>query len=212
MLPAFSPSRLFLACTSIPYLYTMKKLLSVLLGLLILSCNSKKDEKTSPAHANTDTGSMVTQPTPAPQPEPSFDSYCNSRFQYCIDYPKDTIYPQPESPNGDGRVFKNKNGDKVLTVYGRWAMNTNGDDMTIKQQYDEDLQGGENPNGNERRTITYNKLGRDYFVISGYEDKKIFYQKTILKNGAFCYAILRYNESDKALYDKVSERIFNSFK
>lgn len=186
----------------------MKKIILAILPLLILSCNAKKEKDAPVAGSNTapDTGHTITPPPPPPQPVLSFDTYCNNRFDYCIDYPKDTIYPQPESPNGDGRVFKNKNGDKVLTVYGRWAMNTNGDDMTIKQQYEEDLQ------DNDNRTITYQKLGADYFVISGYQDKKIFYQKTILKKGAFCYAVLRYNESDKALYDKVSERIFNSFK
>lgn len=191
----------------------MKKLLTAALLIFLVSCTAKNNNE--PAANNTippaDTGKATVVNTPA-QPALSFGSYCNNRFDYCIDYPKDTIYPQPESQNGDGRVFKNKNGDKVLTVYGHWAMNTDGEDMTLRQQYENDLQGNDEPEGNNNRTITYQKLGTDYFVISGYQDKKIFYQKTILKNGAFCYAILRYNESDKALYDKVSERIFSSFK
>lgn len=190
----------------------MKQLLTAALLFFLLSCNSKKEEKTPTVTNNIkpDSGNIITPP--AIPEQLTFDTYCNARFKFCIDYPKDTIYPQPESTNGDGRVFKNKEGDKVLTVYGRWAMNTNGDDMTLAQQYDSDLHGDDEPEGNNDRTITYQKLGKDYFVISGYQDKKVFYQKTILKEGAFCYAVLRYNESDKALYDKVSQQIFSSFR
>ena len=37
-------------------------------------------------------------------------------------------------------------------------------------------------------------------------------QKTILKEGAFAYAILEYPESEKEIFDKVSTRLFRSFK
>ena len=43
----------------------------------------------------------------------AFNKYCNARFGYCIDYPKQHFIPQPESENGDGRIFKNKKGGEV---------------------------------------------------------------------------------------------------
>jgi hypothetical protein len=138
-----------------------------------------------------------------------FDKYCNARFGYCIDYPHDVIFPQPESSNGDGRVFKNKQGHVVLTVFGRRNDSPDGGTISLEQQFDDDLHSIAGENGN---VVTYQKLGKTFFVISGYIKGKIFYQKTILKEDAFAYAILDYSENEKSTFDKVSERIFKSFK
>jgi len=120
----------------------------------------------------------------------SFDKYCNARFGYCIDYPIGIIYPQPESYNGDGRVFKNKQGEDILTVWGRNNSDPDFGHILIEQQFNNDLHGGEVEGDSKDLVITYKKLGKSFFVISGFSKGKIFYQKTIVKGDAYVFAIL----------------------
>jgi hypothetical protein len=141
----------------------------------------------------------------------NYGVYCNGRFGYCIDYPKGILFPQPESQNGDGRVFKDKAGEEVLSVFGRIPDGDDGNPISLEQQYDIDIHGGEEPEGS-KFTLTYQKLSKSFFVISGYANGKIFYQKTILKDGNFAYAILKYDESQKSRFDDFSEKLFRSFK
>ena len=137
----------------------------------------------------------------------NYDQYCNARFEYCLDYPN-FLSPQPESPNGDGRIFINKKGEEVLRVFGRLNLDAEGEIISLEQQYKIDIQ----DNLKKNNVVTYKKLGETFFVISGYRNGKIFYQKTILKNDAFAFAILQYHKDEKAIYDKVSTEIFKSFK
>lgn len=188
----------------------MNKILLTAALVTLLACNS------TPSNQNTQTENQQTLPTSTQEPvvdnSIKFDTYCNGRYGYCIDYPSAVVYPQPESYNGDGRVFKNKKGEDVLTVFGRMNASADGGTISLEQQFDDDLHSVDEENGNKDRVITYQKLGKTFFVISGYKKGKIFYQKTILKGDSFAYAILQYDESEKDVFDKVSDRIFKSFK
>lgn len=188
----------------------MNKILLIASLFAFIACNSK------PGSQNTQKRNQPAKPSLKQEPvvdnSIKFDNYCNARFGFCIDYPKDIIYPQPESYNGDGRVFKNKHGDEVLTVFGRRNTNPDGKVISLEQQYSDDLHGAEDENGNKDRVLTYQKLNKTFFIISGYRKGKIFYQKTIVKDESFAYAILQYDEAEKGIFDKVSERIFKSFK
>ena len=186
-----------------------KTFLSITL-LTLVACNSTPNNQTTQKN-NPQTDSIATQ-IQIVDNSINFDTYCNARFAYCIEYPKGIIYPQPESQNGDGRVFKNKQGEEVLTVFGRLNADPDGGTISLEQQYDDDLHGALEENVNKDRVITYQKLGKTFFVISGYKKGKIFYQKTLLKEDAFAYAILEYSENEKEVFDKVSERLFKSFK
>jgi len=135
------------------------------------------------------------------------NTYCNARFEYCLEYP-DFLSPQPESQNGDGRIFINKKGDGILRVFGRFNLDAEGETISLKKQFETDIQ----DNLAQKNAVTYKKLANTFFVISGYRNGKIFYQKTILKNDAFAFAILEYPKDEKSLYDKVSQEIFSSFK
>ena len=133
--------------------------------------------------------------------------YCNSRFGYCVDYPK-FLYPQRESENGDGRVFKNKVGETVLTVFGRLNQDDKGNLLPIEKQYKIDI----HQQILDRSIVEYQKLGKSFYVISGHRKGKIFYQKTIVKRDSFCFAILEYSQSEKEIYDSISTDVFKSFK
>ena len=137
----------------------------------------------------------------------NYQTYCNSRFQYCINYP-DFLIAEPESANGDGRIFIDKTGTEVLRVYGRLNQDANGDPITLKSQYLVDVQSIKS----EKKKITYQTLGKNYYVISGQQGNYIFYKKAIIKGDAFCFAMLNYNKLGKETYDPVSAEIHRSFK
>lgn len=177
----------------------------------LVSCDMTPINKTTET-INSQTDSIATQ-TQSVENSINFATYCNTRYDYCIDYPDGIIYPQPESLNGDGLVFKNKHGEKVLVVYGHMKIDPDGGgELSLGEQYYVDLHRAFGENGNQDRVITYQKLGKTFFVLSGYKKGKIFYQKTILKENAFASAFLEYSESDKEVFDKVSAQLFKSFK
>ncbi|MCU0391993.1 MAG: hypothetical protein MUE81_12810 [Thermoflexibacter sp.] len=129
----------------------------------------------------------------------NYETYCNSRFSYCIDYPT-TLIPQGEAFNGDGQKFTSKDKKVILTV---WGIN-DALDSGIKGSYAEYSKGNK---------ITYKVLKNNWFIISGYTPKgNIFYQKTMLIDGVFKTFILEYPMTEKATYDKVCQRLLNSFK
>ncbi len=144
----------------------------------------------------------------------TYTRICNDRFGFCVDYPKNILYPQPLSFNGDGRHFRNKKGDQILTTFGR--RNYNGDEkISLEEQYEEDLRSEDlidEITGTGKKVITYSKLGNNYFVISGFYKGHIFYEKVVLKEEGFVYAILVYEEIEKKIYNQVAERILKTFK
>src|SRR6476660_5925357 len=100
-----------------------------LLVLTLFACDpAPKNQSTPNQNKKVDSNTVQTQVT---ENALIFDTYCNVRFDYCIQYPKEIVYPQPESENGDGRVFKNKQGDVVLTVFGRMNSNAEGETISL---------------------------------------------------------------------------------
>jgi hypothetical protein len=207
-----SPS-LYVSGKFIETILKMQTLIKIILILALVSCDATPSNK--PKQEIMLTQKIKESNDVATSSKNShnifFEKYCNARFGYCIDYPLGIIYPQPESYNGDGRVFRNKQGEDILTVWGRNNSDPDFGHISIKQQFNDDLHGGEVEGGSKDLVITYQKLGKSFFVISGNNKSKIFYQKTIVKGDAFAFAILEYGESKKATFDKVSEHIFKSF-
>jgi len=66
----------------------------------------------------------------------------------------------------------------------------------------------EHPN----RVVTYKVLRRDWFVVSGTENGRIFYQKTMLRDSTFKTFRIEYDESQKQTFDPVTASIARSFK
>jgi len=126
--------------------------------------------------------------------------YSNSRFKFCIPYPKNfNVGQAPE--NGDGRVFSGKNAE--LRVSGSWK------NWEIKELFE---------NSKEwKHTVTYERLGNNWFVLSGYDKNgKIYYQKTVYNENEgdtiTVTAVLTYDESEKQYYGKMIKYVFNQLK
>lgn len=131
------------------------------------------------------------------------DEYCNARYKYCIWYPR-TMTPGPEAQNGDGRIFKE--GQTSITVYGSGNWNADGDVVSLKEKYTEDIR--------EQKDckITYTKLGKTFYVLSGIKKGHIFYQKTMQLTDAFGTAILEYQPADSNRYKNLADLILQGFK
>lgn len=133
-----------------------------------------------------------------------YNSYSNARFLYSIDYPAGVLIPQREADNSDGRVFLSRDGHAKLTVFGRYALDTD----TLQKEYEEAARG----EGGSERTVTLKTLKDNWFVVSGREGGKIFYRKTFLTGGAFKTFIMEYDESEKSFYDPITSHISKSFR
>ncbi len=138
----------------------------------------------------------------------SYDSYLNSRFGYAIAYPKNIFFPQPESDYGDGCIFLNSRQQEVLRVFGRYNLSESGPPVTLAKQYRQDIAAA----AKQHKTIEYKKLGNTFYVLSGYQGNTIFYQKTILLNGALAFAMMQYPQTEKDQYHRLVTRVFASFK
>ena len=137
-----------------------------------------------------------------------YATYQNNRFGYSINYPQNSFIPQPESDYGDGCIFLNDMQQEVLRVFGRYNTPEDGPAVSLAQQFNSDIKSATR----QHKTITYKKLGKTFYVLSGYSNNTIFYQKTILLNGNFAYAILQYPVKEKAFYNRLIGPIFNSFR
>ncbi len=136
----------------------------------------------------------------------TYKRYYNDRFNYSVAYPVGLLIPQGEAQNGDGQKFISKDKSIVMAVYG----SHNVFNKKLEEVYRTESRNTttENPT----RVVTYKTRGDDWFVVSGYEDGKVFYNKTILRNGDFKVLDIRYNKSLKSKFDPIVAEISKSFR
>jgi hypothetical protein len=190
-----------------------KFILSTLIFLSITSCNNQP-EKVTENKAPQDSVAIAQEEPGAVNDaavELQYKAYCNDRYGFCIDYPLEVLYPQGESGSGDGQVFTSSDSEDSLLVYRDFSDMTDPDTkFSLKTEYEQDV--ARMGSGPGKRDVTYKKLGKDFFVISGYMADKIFYQKTIITHGELATCVLSYRKSEKERYNKISEQVFQSFK
>ena len=125
---------------------------------------------------------------------PAFKTYHNARFGYHIDYPAD-FRPQPESDNGDGRLFVSADGQTVLTAYAGYNVLDDGlaaDRRIARKGWQE-----------KHATITLDQLTRTGYVLSGQVKGRIFYEKTVLKSNTLTTFLWEYPAGRKAAMDAI---------
>jgi len=147
---------------------------------------------------------LTTSSAASGQPSTSerWNTYANARFDYSISYPS-LLVPQGESMNSDGQVFLSH--DKAeLRVWG----SNNALNQSLADVYQQAISDVEQ----DRGSVSYKVLHSDFFVVSGTRNKKIVYQKTLLRGDVFKTFTFSYPASSKAVYDSITTRIANSFK
>ena len=126
-----------------------------------------------------------------------YKTYTNARYGYSISYPSNLLIPQGEADNGDGQAFRSKDQSAEMRVYGSQDLGGG-----LAGAYAEAQQG---------KNVSYKTIKRNWFVVSGYNGGKIFYQKTMLKGDALKTFTIEYDESQKSTYDAVTARVARSF-
>jgi hypothetical protein len=132
-----------------------------------------------------------------------YRTYANARFGYSISYPAGILIPQGESDNSDGQVFRSRDGRAEMRVFGRY----NVQNETIRSAFNASVAG----EGGSGREVTYKVLKGNFYLVSGHQNGKIFYEKTMLKGDTFKTFMIEYDESESATYDPITARVVRSF-
>jgi hypothetical protein len=132
-----------------------------------------------------------------------YRSYSNARFGYTISYPAGILIPQGEPDNHDGQVFRSRDGKAEMRVFGRYNVLNE----TLRSAFNASVAG----EGGSGREVTYKLLRGNFYVVSGRQNGKIFYEKTMLKGDTFKTFMIEYDESESATYDPITSRIVRSF-
>jgi len=132
-----------------------------------------------------------------------YRTYTNARFNYSISYPANLLIPQGEAENDDGQAFRSRDGKAEMRVFGRY----NVQNETLRSAFDSAIK-GEDSSG---RVVTYKVLKGNFYVVSGRQSGKVFYEKTYLKGDTFKTLMIEYDESLSATYDAITARLARSF-
>lgn len=130
----------------------------------------------------------------------NYERYYNSRFNYSLLYPTHILVKQPAPENDDGRTFTSPDSRIIMKVFG----SHNVFHKTIQNLYDEELN---QPN----QTVSYKRFADNWFVISGYENNRVFYQKIMLHEGDVLTLSIHYDKSLQSKLDPIVAAISRSF-
>ncbi|MBZ9987685.1 hypothetical protein LB572_11315 [Mesorhizobium sp. BH1-1-5] len=131
-------------------------------------------------------------------------TYVNARFGQSCTFP-DEIFnnPLPEPENGDGQQWLSADGAE-LTCSGI----NNVDNETPRSFVDDEKASTESG-----YKVTYSKSGKNWAVLSGTKDGKIFYERRLFgKDDVIRTVFLEYPSSLKAKYDPLAGAIAKSLR
>lgn len=134
-------------------------------------------------------------------------SYSNARFNYWVHVPSDlTALPPPD--NGDGQAWRSQDGRVRVAAWGSYGPGVL--DIPKPSAFLAWSEKNEREGGNR---ITYRKLLKEAFVLSGYlKDGRIFYQKTLVKDGTAATVRIEYPLNQHAVWDGRAVQIASSLK
>lgn len=171
--------------------------------LLIASCNSNPkpidDKGIDTVSSSIDTVN-ADEDTIRDIDSANYSRYFNLLYGYRVDFPKDLLTPQPEAGNGDGRIFTDKQGNAILTVYGSRL-------DTLSERYQNDLEVIATSKSN---SITYRKLASSFSVLSGFKGDTVFYYKRIVTDEGLASMMLEYSKSGSVKYKPVVDAVSRS--
>jgi hypothetical protein len=134
-----------------------------------------------------------------------YKTYVNERYGYLISYPADFL-PQGVSDSGDGQVFLSPTSDAELRVFAGSCVDG------INSTPVEYVAGYEKEQKAKRLTISYQRRGKHFAVVSGHKKGRIFYDKILAKEGWCTEFTFEYDERQAAKYGEVTNHLASSFK
>ncbi len=133
-----------------------------------------------------------------PSAQQGWHTYCHARFGQCADIPPN-FQSDPPPVNGDGLGFRDPYGMSIA-VFAR----NNVQSSTLSSERSELL--------NEKRFPAYQAAGRDWFVLSGGADNKIYYIRRIVTPETIATLWIEYPIQRREMHDHLISRISQSFK
>ncbi|MBB6411213.1 hypothetical protein [Mesorhizobium sangaii] len=131
-------------------------------------------------------------------------TYTNERFGTVCTFPDDIFTDrQPEPDNGDGQEWLSADGASLIC-----SGILNIDDDTPKR-----FVAAEKASGEPGYKVTYSKAGKDWAVLSGLKDGKIFYERRLFgRDGVIRTVWVDYPPALKSKYDPLVGAIASSLK
>ncbi|HZP19905.1 MAG TPA: hypothetical protein VFB16_06800 [Bauldia sp.] len=128
-------------------------------------------------------------------------TYVNERFGATADVPADWQPGEPPA-NGDGLEFRSPDGKATIAVYGSFNSLGTKEEMNIYAS------------PNEGETITYQKRGKTWVVVSGIAGDRIFYRRTMLScQGQIWNGVaIEYPAAEKKEYDALVAHVAGSLR
>jgi hypothetical protein len=129
-------------------------------------------------------------------------TYVNERFGTSATFP-DEIFTDRQAPpaNGDGLRWLSKDGASIA-IYGSY--NVLDDTPKTLVESGSALPG---------RTVTYAKTGRNWAVLSGFEDGAVFYERQVISPTGIVHGVeITYPKELKAKYDPLIGPIAGSLR
>lgn len=133
----------------------------------------------------------------------TYRTYRNARFGYKVDFPS-RLVPEPEADNGDGRRFRSRDRKILLRVWGQYDSDNRG----LRGQ----MQRATRAWQADGARLTYRKSGATWYVLSGFIEGDIFYEKTVRRGDTFATLIWEYPRSMRAQLDAPVTRSVRSFR
>ncbi len=125
-----------------------------------------------------------------------YNVYHNDRFGFCVLYPVE--FKKGLAPtNNDGRSFSDRQNNRIL-AYGGLVVYED----ALKQEYEM---------AQKDKKVTYKVRSKNAFVVSGFDQGRIFYQKTILRKEQLFTVYFNYLASEKKLFDAIIKRVTKTF-
>lgn len=128
-----------------------------------------------------------------------FQTYTNSRYGFQVDYPESFV-AQRSPENGDGLTLNSEDGKATLVA---WGMNNAG--FTLQDQFDNAIKGVHGELG-------YNKIGRNWFVVSWTDGETLGYTKEFVGGSSENAFTFTFPVAQKLQYDSLVIAIEKSFK
>ena len=141
----------------------------------------------------------------SPASAQNWSEYRNERYGFSLRYPADIFVVERTAEAGDGQVFVANDADARLLVGA--LVNTSNFTPRAYQDYI-----AKNSYGDY--DISYRRLGRSWFALSGEGNGKTFYEKVMFTCGGRLinsFAMI-YPNDKKYLFDPIVERIEDTFR
>ena len=129
----------------------------------------------------------------------TYGVYENERFGFSALYPADILTPADRLPDGMGRFFLSPDGSAALIVYGESV-----GEGALEAAHARELAAAD-------QAVTYEASGAGWFVVSGYKNGVVFYQKTLETPRALASFRISYHPSWKPLMDDITTEISRAF-